>query len=96
MEINIFDNIVSDKVYRKCVDHGYTKYSEIAILLDTSDSFVKAIFSSHRKKLNLYHLIKLSYELGCSLNDFLPNLSDYNKFFNVNDEYECFLRSIKK
>lgn len=93
---NVFDRIVSDKVYRKCIDCGYTKYSEIAVLLDTSDSFVKAVFSARRKKLNLYHLMKLSYELNCSLKELLPNLSDYNKIFNVDNEYEGFLQSINK
>jgi len=95
-DICLFDKIVSDKVYKKCVDCGYTKYSEIAILLGTSDSFIKAVFSSYRKKLNLYHLTKLSYELKCSVKDLLPNSYDYSSHFGDSDEYVCFLESINK
>ncbi len=96
-QISLFDKIVSDKVYRICIDCGYTKYSEIAIILGTSDSFSKAVFSSYRKKLNLYHLTKLSYELHCSVNDFLPNITDYKKYFTDKDgEYDCFQQSIIK
>lgn len=95
-EIKLYDKIVSDKVYRKCVDRGYTTYTEIAKILDVSDSFVKLIFSAHLKKLNLYHLAKLSYELDCSVNDFLPNPKDYAVYFKNSDEYECFISAIEK
>lgn len=95
-KVSIFDRIVSEKVYKKCVDKGYTKYSEIATLLDTSDSFTKAVFSVYRKKLNLYHLMKLSYALGCSIDCFLPNLNDYRNIYNSDNIYECFLKSIKE
>lgn len=79
--LNNFDKLLNEKVYKKCVDEGITKYSDIAIILDTSDSFAKAVFSSYRKKLNLYHLLRLSYELGCSINDFIPNADDYRKAY---------------
>lgn len=96
-QISLFDKLVSNKVYRKCVDFGYTKYSEIAMILGTTDSFTKAVFSSYRKKLNLYHLTKLSYELHCTVNDFLPNINDYKKFsIDDDDEYVCFQISIAK
>lgn len=96
-QISLFDKLVSDKVYRRCVDCGYTKYSEIAIILGTTDSFTKAVFSSHRKKLNLYHLTKLSYELHCTVDDFLPDINDYkNNSIDDCDEYNCFQQSITK
>ena len=96
-QISLFDKLVSDKIYRRCVDCGYTKYSEIARILGTTDSFTKAVFSAYRKKLNLYHLTKLSYELHCTVNDFLPDMNDYKKnFVNYGDEYDCFQQSITK
>lgn len=95
--ISNFDILVSKKVYKKCVDAGYTKYSEIAIIMNTSDSFTKAVFSSYRKKLNLYHLMRLKYELHCSLNDFIPNKDEYKEIFeNTTDEFDCFLKSIEE
>lgn len=91
-----YDLLVADKVYRKCIDRGFEKYSEIAAILGKSESFVKAIFASHRKKLNLYHLVRLSYELKCSINDFLPNYNDYPNGKNKEDEYYYFLQSIEE
>ena len=76
-KINKFDKIVTKKVYKKSIDKGYDTYSKLAVLLGTSESFIKAVFSSGRKKLNLYHLLKFSYELNCDIEDFLPTLEDY-------------------
>ncbi len=91
-----FDKMVSKKVFKKCIDKGYEKYSEVAILLGTSESFAKAIFSSNRKKLNLYHLVKLTYELDCDIKDFLPDINDYLKQYeNISTEAEGFYKSIE-
>ena len=95
-KICLFDRIVSEKAYKKCVDEGYKKYSDIAILLGTSDSFAKAVFSVYRKKLNIYHLMRLSYELNCTIDSFLPNLEDYKNKYTTDDEYVCFLKSIEE
>lgn len=80
--ITSFDMVVADKVYQKCIDCGITKYTEIAQIIDTSDSFVKAIMSEKRKKFNLYHLVRLSYALHCYIDDFLPTQEDYEKINN--------------
>ena len=96
-KVNNFNRLVSQKVYKKCVDAGYTKYSEICVLLDTSDSFVKAVFSEYRKKLNLYHLVRLSYELECSVSDFIPTMGDYLAVYpDGQSEYEYFLMSMEE
>ncbi|MCM1224219.1 MAG: hypothetical protein NC548_58180 [Lachnospiraceae bacterium] len=93
-KIRVFDEIVIDKVYRKCIDSGYTNYSDIATLLGKSDSFARAVFSVRRKKLNLYHLVRLTYELHCSIDCFLPNSNDYRGKYALDSEYESFLNSI--
>lgn len=96
-KINDFDKIVSNKVFKKCIDCGYDKYSQIAIILGKSESFVKAVFSSGRKKLNLYHLVKLSYELKCDINEFLPKLEDYKHLYSeVSDVKEGYYLSVKE
>ena len=95
-KITQFDKLVSEKAYKKCVDKGYTTYSEIALIIGTSDSFAKAVFSAQRKKLNLYHLVRLSYQLHCSVEEFLPKLDDYNGIFDSSDEEFCFLKSIER
>lgn len=92
-----FDKLVTTNVLKKCIDKGYCKYSEIAMLLDKSESFVKAVFSSNRKKLNLYHLVKLSMELDCEIGEFLPTLNDYRSIYpDVDDAKEGFIMSIKE
>ena len=78
-DITLFDKLVAEKVYRKCIDNGKKTYKEISLGLNTSESFAKNVFSSKKSKLNLYHLIRLSYYLDCDINDFLPNHSDYEK-----------------
>lgn len=98
-KITQFDKLVSIKVYQKCVDCGITKYSDIALILNTTDSFAKAVFSSYRKKLNLYHLLRLSYALKCTLNDLIPAKADYEKVVGHSmrsDERELFLEFISK
>jgi len=93
--ISLFDKIVIDNTFKKCVDCGFEKYSQIAYLLNKSESFVKAVFSAGRKKLNLYHLMKLSYALNCDIKDFLPSEKDY-KSHNISfkTEKEAFYISI--
>ena len=96
-EVSVFDKMVSEKVFKKFVDKGYTKYSEIAVLMDVSDSFVKAVFSAKRKKLNLYHLVKIAYELKCNIAEFIPCLEEYKLIYGEdNEEYEYFLQAIKE
>lgn len=98
-KITDFDKLVSIKTYKKCVDCGITKYSDIALILNTTDSFAKSVFSSHCKKLNLYHLIRLSYELNCNINDFIPSKNDYEKDMGHKtdcNEKELFLMYISK
>ena len=91
---NIFDNIVREKVLKKCIDNGYETYSKISLLLNTSDSFVRAVFSAKRRKLNLYHITRLSYELNCNISELLPNKEDYKQVFGSNiTEYEGYLKS---
>lgn len=80
-KINILDKIITQKVYKKCIDKGFDTYSKLSVLLGTSESFVKAVFSSGRKKLNLYHILKFSYELNCDIKDLIPNEDDYKKEF---------------
>ncbi len=95
--ISWFDQKCAEKTYKKCCEKGLSKYSEIAVELGLSESFVKAIFSEHRKKLNLYHLIKLSYALNCTLYDFIPNQKDYAfKYGEDIDEEEGFYKSIEE
>ena len=92
---NIYDAIVREKVLKKCIDSGYETYSKISLLLNTSDSFARAVFSAKRRKLNLYHLTRLSYELKCNLYDLLPNEDDYKHLYGSNiTEYEGYLKSI--
>lgn len=74
----IFDEIVSDNVYKLCSQKDITQYKEIALIIGKSDSFVRAIYAK-RKKFNLYHLVKLAYKLECKVDDFLPTLEEYHK-----------------
>lgn len=95
--IKDFDKIITEKVYKKCVDAGYTTYAEISSLIDTGLSFVKSVFCLHTKKLNLYHLMHLTYALSCQITEFLPTLEDYLKIYpQGSDEYFYFLQSIKE
>lgn len=95
--IKDFDKIVTEKVYKKCVDAGYTTYAELSSLIDTGLSFTKSVFCLHTKKLNLYHLMHLAYALSCEVREFLPTLEDYLKIYpQGKDEYFYFLQSIKE
>ncbi len=87
---SVLDEIIRDKVYRKCEIKNITKYMDIAKIINTSDSFVYGIYSG-RKKFNLYHLIQLSYALDCKVDDFLPNFSDFKiRKIEGNTVEECY------
>ena len=40
--------------------------------------------------------MRLSYELNCTIDSFLPNLEDYKNKYTTDDEYVCFLKSIEE
>lgn len=73
-----FDNLIAEKVYQKCEKKGITRYTEIALIINTTDSFVRSVYSQ-RRKFNFYHLVKLAYHLNCTIDDFLPTMEDYEK-----------------